>query len=306
MRLPPDQVERFYAIWKPLIFYVNQKLKVEPDMLQVTLDEPWDARKLAPIRDALWANDPLREAFIAENPASLSAADLALVESWKHRVAGTFYIFRHLKKHSLLIRDKPAEVYAVLGLSSPLGEIVPYTPCLARMVLLPFEDQIIYDSLLAAYNITFGAGIRRSLQETYKDAKERGAIITSLRPRTQSASREETEAEARAVNARVLDAFRDHLYRSGQSPKVVERDVATAAAFGDIYLAGLAKPCSLRDFAADDVRGYLAHLATAGLKESVRKQSGTGLIRFVRFLRDTERMDYDAAEYALDILRGRE
>src|SRR5215210_8014606 len=99
MRLPPDQVERFYAIWMPLILFVNQRLRVEPAMRDATEDEPWDPRKVLPIREALWANDRVREDFIAENPAKLPEADLAIVESWRHRVAGMFSVFRHLKAH---------------------------------------------------------------------------------------------------------------------------------------------------------------------------------------------------------------
>ena len=47
-------------------------------------------------------------------------------------------------------------------------------------------------------------------------------------------------------------------------------------------------------------------LQTAGLKESQRKQSRTGLTRFCHFLRDTGRMDYDMASAMLDVLQERE
>src|SRR5262249_34528516 len=162
MRLPPEQVERFYSIWKPLILFVNRRLNVEPAMLHAKLDESWDLHQGFAIREALWANDAVREAFIAENPANLSAADLAIVESWRYRVAGMFCIFRHLKKHSLLIKDD--EVYAVLGLVSSLDELVPFTPGYAQTVLLPFEDHIIYDSLMQPYNVFLGPGIRANLE----------------------------------------------------------------------------------------------------------------------------------------------
>ena len=47
-------------------------------------------------------------------------------------------------------------------------------------VLLPFKDRIIYDGLMNGYNISFGAGIRRSLNESFKEAKARQGIVTSL------------------------------------------------------------------------------------------------------------------------------
>jgi hypothetical protein len=306
MTLPPEQVDRFYAIWKPLIRFVNRRLRVEPGMLSARDDVPWDPRPVLAIREALWANDPVREAFIAENPAGLPAADLAIVESWRHRVAGTFCVYRHLKKHSILIKDGAREVYAVLGLASPLDRVVPFSPCYAKAVLLPFDGPIVYDSLLVPYNVIIGPGIRRNLNDIYKDAKEREALITSLLPRTQPASRAEERAGALEVNARVLEAFRKHLFRAGLSPKVVERDAATVADFADGYLAALPSPCSLRDFTSDQVQSYLMHLRSAGLKETQHKQSRTGLTRFFRFLRDTERLDDDVADFILDVLKGKE
>src|SRR5262249_43338341 len=49
-----------------------------------------------------------------------------------------------------------------------------------KTTLLPFKDRIVYDSLIRGYNVSFGPGIRRSMNESYKEAKERFGIITSL------------------------------------------------------------------------------------------------------------------------------
>jgi hypothetical protein len=46
--------------------------------------------------------------------------------------------------------------------------------------LLPVKGQIVYDGLLNSYNISFGPGIRRSLNESFKEAKERLGIVTTL------------------------------------------------------------------------------------------------------------------------------
>jgi len=51
---------------------------------------------------------------------------------------------------------------------------------LVQTVLLPFQGMIVYDGLLASYNITFGGGIRRMLNESYNEAKARQGIVTSL------------------------------------------------------------------------------------------------------------------------------
>jgi hypothetical protein len=53
--------------------------------------------------------------------------------------------------------------------------------------LLPFKGQIVYDGLLNSYNISFGPGIRRSMNEDFKKAKERWGIVATL-PRSESPS----------------------------------------------------------------------------------------------------------------------
>ena len=295
MRLTDEQVERFYGIWKPLMQFVNGRLRLGAD-----LSEPWDPNEFVKVRDALWADVSLLDAFVSENPAGLSAEDLATVASWRHRVAGTFYVLRHLKKHSIFLETPGSKVYAVVGLASSLDEVVPFVPSYVQAALLPFEGQIIYDSLISAYNISFGKGIRDSLNRAYADAKERGAIITSLLP-AKPPSRAESGAAAGSTNAQVLDAFRTYLYRSGLSPRVVDRDLANVGAFADASLGDPAARRSLREVGDGEVRANLGRLAAAP-----RRQAATSLKRFFRFLRDTERMDYDSAEQVLDVLKGKE
>ncbi len=165
---------------------------------------------------------------------------------------------------------------------------------LVETVLLPFGDEIIYDSLMQPYNITFGSGIRGNLKGLYDDAKERGAILTALVQSGQAASPADQAAQAAATNAKVLQAFQKHLYQSGQSVKIAERDLATVAAF-----AGQALPLSLREITEDTLSDYLASLPTAA-----RGAAATGLKRFVKFLRDTGRLDWDEAENLLLLLKG--
>src|SRR5712692_4657227 len=150
MQLPPHQVERFYRIWFPLLHYVNEQRQLTttfPDAPRPGAILQADALQL---RNALWADDTLRESFIAANPARLPPADLALVASWQYRLTGGFFIVRHLKKYTVFLSEKSGgHAYGVLGLVSPIEDIVgPVVPVYTKAVLLPFEGQIIYDSLL--------------------------------------------------------------------------------------------------------------------------------------------------------------
>jgi len=183
MLLEPQDVELFFRLHRTLMVFVNQRLKVIPNKLAT----PGEFAVLSPevrlkVRDALNAKLDLIESFVDENPAHLSDSDLDIVRSWRHLVAGRFYVFRELKKYTVfLMTTGPAIAYGVLALSQPFENLIgPYLPVMTQTVLLPFKDKIVYDGLMSSYNISFGPGIRRSLNESFKEAKLRHGIVTSL------------------------------------------------------------------------------------------------------------------------------
>ena len=55
----------------------------------------------------------------------------------------------------------------MLGLNQGFDELVhrSHLPLYVKTVLLPFKEKIVYDGLFQAYNVYFGAGIKRDLKE---------------------------------------------------------------------------------------------------------------------------------------------
>jgi hypothetical protein len=184
MNLTFEECKLFYDLYAALLSFVNGKLKVSPAAFSNTQEytsTPPEAR--VAVRDALFAHRELIDEFIQENPADLSTDELEIIDTWKHAIVGKFYIFRYLTKNTVFLSSggSPNKAYGVLGLADPLEEVIG--PCLPRLitaVLLPFQGKIIYDGLVCGYSITFGGGIKRMLNEEYKQAKEAFGIITSL------------------------------------------------------------------------------------------------------------------------------
>jgi hypothetical protein len=291
MVIEPEKVQRFYQVWFPLLHYINEQRHLIPNF-----PSKWGKRSVPPadaavLRDALWQDDSLREAFIAENPAHLSPDDLALIASWKHRVAGDFFVFRYLRKYSVFLSaESPAHAYGVLGLVSSIEEIVgPYLPICVKAVLLPFEGRIIYDSLLAPYPVYFGGGIRRDLADTYRHIQEREGIITLLPSNPKSGASKNVSAG----NKKILSAFQKDLGQAGLSPKMIEQHTANMGAFAQDYLSKQKPPQSLLDLTLEDVAAYIGR----------KNVNVVSLKRFVQFLRDTARMDYQQAQEMLDFLK---
>ncbi len=183
MLLDSHELDLFFRLHRALMFFVNQRLMVIPD--EVASPEAFAA--LPPqvrlkVRDAFLKNLDLIESFVAENPAHFAEDELDIVHSWRHLVHGEFYVFRELAKYTVFLSmTNPAIAYGVLALSQPFEDLIgPSLPVLTQTVLLPFKGVIIYDGLMSSFNISFGPGIRRGLNESFKEAKARHGIVTSL------------------------------------------------------------------------------------------------------------------------------
>ncbi len=183
MMLDFPDAQLFFKLHRSLMFFVDQRLKVLPDRIA----NPDEFAALPPevrvkVRDAFNEHVDLIDSFIAENPASMSDDELEIVGSWRHLVAGKFYVFRELKAYTVFLSTpRPTIAYGVLALTDPFAELIgPHMPLLTQTVLLPFKGVIVYDGLMSSYNVFFGPGIRRGLNESYKEAKARHGIITSL------------------------------------------------------------------------------------------------------------------------------
>jgi hypothetical protein len=228
MLLEPQDAELFFKLHRALMFFVNQRLQV----IAENSANPDEFSSLSPeirlkVRDAFLSHTDLIQAFVDENAVNLTDDELDMVRSWKHLVHGKFYIFRELAKYTVFLSTtNPAIAYGVLALTQPFEELSgPYLPVLTQTVLLPFKDRIVYDGLMTGYNISFGGGIKRMLNESFKEAKARHGIVTALpmsdnplpaktpraKPLPKPPSREDKE-EAVGVIFGLIDQFcKEHL-----------------------------------------------------------------------------------------------
>ena len=182
MKLSQKDVALFYRLNTPLLFHVNKNIGMIQDIS--TLDEfkELPLEEKIEVRDALYENIELIDSFVKENPAGLSPEDLDIVNSWRDFVKGTFYVFRYLKSHTIFLdSESPPKAYVVLGIMDSIDEIFDgVAPIMVKTTFLPFKGRIIYDGVMHAPPILFGGGIRRSMNDSYREAKARFGVITSL------------------------------------------------------------------------------------------------------------------------------
>jgi len=299
--LTPQQTERFYFLWRRLLRYTNQQRDVAKGFLAANVDaDLMPVEVAADIRNLLWADDSLLEAYLRNNPDQLSTPDLALVESWKQRIQGTFAVVGVVPEHAIFLfgEDEEERVFGVKGLISPLDEVCPYLPCYVQAVLLPFEDSITYDSFLTPYNVMIGPNMQADWEAEWADAVERGAVVTTL---GSSAHAQDPLPRAQNTNARVLKAYEQARRATSASDKLIQRDLQTATTLAS-DLANSLSPHSLRDLNRSDLEVVL-QMADALGSPAEHNQLVASLKRLVRFLLDSGRLDWDEGEMILVRLR---
>jgi hypothetical protein len=186
MKLSKQDADLFFKLMWSLQNYVNQRLGILSEVATVDGYQKLPSSEKLKVREKLYENIELIDAYLEENPQNFSKAELKIIESWKKFQQGDFFIERLLKKYAIFIGGD--QVYAVLALYEPFEDVLPFAnfPYYAKAVLLPFKGKIIYDGLLQGYAVSFGSGIRYDLKETYMAAKQNGRIIESFDSQKQS------------------------------------------------------------------------------------------------------------------------
>jgi len=182
MKLSEEDTELFYKLYLALLVYTNQQKGIIRSVTTVDEFMQSPSEEINKIREALYGQPGLIEAFVKENPFNFSQDELEIVRGWNNFLKAEFYLFRYLKKYAIFLDNRsPPKAYGVLALVSDFQDIVSQElPVYLKAVLLPFKGQIIHDGILIPYPVSFGPGIRQDLKERYQEAKARFGIITSL------------------------------------------------------------------------------------------------------------------------------
>ena len=182
MVLQINERKLFFNIWLGLLAFVNDKHKLINNFGHPKKPYGKKPETIMSIKTKLWEDVGIIDEYI-DSVRNLSNDQIQILKSWKNRVGGTFIIIRHLKNYSVFIDDKNDLLYGVIGITSPIYEMFPaeILPIVVETSLLPFRDQIIYDSIFSKYNVQIGPNMRRNFKEQYSEIKKNKGIISSFR-----------------------------------------------------------------------------------------------------------------------------
>lgn len=264
MRVTDQDADLFYKLTGGLQFYVNQQNRILPNIDSLEHYNKLSHEDTIQVRDALWNNPEMINAYVKENPDGLSDEELDIVRKWKQFISGNFQIYRFLKKHAIFIGED-SKVYGVLGTYDGLTEIdYAYSlPVLVEAVLLPFKGAIVYDGVLRIYNIYFGKGIRSDLHEIYMTAKQNGRIITTLEPELTKPARKKPKKSAQEWK-QVIDDLVTMTEKMRGGPVTQSRAFSLLRASARLAQAAVHSPDDLDDLWREEgkVRRALSQLQT--------------------------------------------
>ena len=185
-RLSEESEQRFLDLYAHLLVYVNDRFEVIEEIETVADLEQYYTDELLPLRNTLYneSTTDLIEDFVEENPPDLSEADLEQIAAWTDFVAGEFVVVRYREDDAIFLDwTEPPKAYAVRPARLPFAELWDESALpvpVSSVVLLPFEDQVVYDGWIGVKNIIFGGSLSTDIDDEYEEAKHRFDIIDSL------------------------------------------------------------------------------------------------------------------------------
>ena len=288
MNLHPEECDQFYRIWFSLLSYANKREGLVPSFPKTPLIGNIKQQDAGIIRNTIWSSDYLLSSFVSDNPDNLSMDDMRIATSWEGRINSRFMIIKHLKQHSIFMDvSDNGKVYGVKGIISPISEILPFPlPIMVEAVLLPFVDKVIIDSLLIPHNVIFGRGIVNDVKVQLRRLEESQGIIINLNDSDPSPA-------ILKGNKKILSEFQKWLGRQSLSLKMQHEHFSNIEILVRDIL-NIAPVQSLSQLSAESVSCYLL-LSNKANKVSVK--------RLVKFLMDTDRLDFDESAEIEDVLK---
>lgn len=179
MYLDKEKRDKVYELLFSLLNFTNSKFGINKKIKKFKVNEATNPNDVIKIKEKLWSDNKIIDEYVAKNPDNLQERDLEIIKSWKNRKTDNFLYLKHLKKYDVLL-DGSNNMYGIVGISNEISDIFPedVLPLYINTTLLPFEDVIIYDTIICPFTINLGPGIKRLANEEY--ANRKNEIITNL------------------------------------------------------------------------------------------------------------------------------
>ena len=176
MVLNDEQCGRFFDAMDALLLYVNDRFQVVEGFSLDYTGQIGDL-KTSLVAQTLWENVEIIDEFVRENPFGLSQRCLDTARAWKVALPGLYAVVRYQNGHALLMND--LGVFSVSGVTNEIEQEIGKAPAYVHIVLLPFDDVIIYDGFLQAYDVEGTQEEATHIQDEFENHCAQGIIATA-------------------------------------------------------------------------------------------------------------------------------
>lgn len=165
----PKDCDLFYKLYFALLEYTNNEYKINQS-LKIYKNKYLNPQELYPIINKFFENkETIVDRVVKENPYKLNKLELEYLKDFKRGIRDKFIIYKYEKEYTLISNNNT--IYMVKGLRCPIDEIVDYRdlPYAMETSLIPFRGYIVYDGIIAGYEMSLSTGMKINL---LKEAEE--------------------------------------------------------------------------------------------------------------------------------------
>jgi hypothetical protein len=180
MTLTDIEYKTFLKTHIELLFYVGQKSKIISDRLDFKEFVDTDFSIKLKCRDFFLDNKKILDDYLIANFDKLTTNEISILTGFKKTITSDFVIFKCLTRNAIFIDTKDNRFYAVKALGDGFDHFFDRFPVLVQTTILPFNDHIIYDGFMKSQGIYFGSGMKSTMNEDYKLAKNNNQILTTI------------------------------------------------------------------------------------------------------------------------------
>lgn len=165
-----DDARMFFALKNLLFDYTNSKYHINEELEDFTDICEAFPEEIIEIRKKLWEDERVINEYIKENPNELNKEFIETIKEWNEKkINKAFTLYKYEEKYAVFMDDN--YIYYVKGLRDRIRDMIPEKslPIFVETVLLPLKNQIIYDSYIQQYTISFGQNMRKAMDKAYKD-----------------------------------------------------------------------------------------------------------------------------------------
>ena len=133
------------------------------------------------IKSYFATNPKIIDTYLTKEQKSLDPLELKTIKNFKHMIYDQFIIMERINNSEVLAwNPQTKKIYLVYGLYDPIAAIIPELPCVATLILLEYEERIVYDGLMGVKNISIGNNMLLDMIEEYKELRDTNGVVLRL------------------------------------------------------------------------------------------------------------------------------